>query len=222
MRQAMSGRSIAHRGGEIALLVTLGAVTAAGAAWAMGRLPIRSDTRRPRMRSLAGDRGFRVERTVTVMRRPDELYARWRDLEHLPEFMPHLDSVTRLGNGRSRWAARGPGDIRVTWEAELTADEPGRLIAWRSVEGADVDNAGSVTFEEAPGNRGTEVKVRLSYAPPAGALGGAVATLLGKGAGRQVREDLRLFKQRIEAGEVATSGRTAGGHPAGTAAAEGD
>ena len=110
MRQGISGRSIAHRGGEAALLVTLGAVTAAGAAW--GRLPIRSDTRRPRMPSLAGGRGFRVERTVAVMRRPDELYARWRDLEHLPELMPHLDSVTRLGNGRSRWAARGPVSYR--------------------------------------------------------------------------------------------------------------
>ena len=116
-------------------------------------------------------------------------------------------TVTPLGDGRSRWTARGPGDIPLSWEAEIVADEPGRLIAWRSVEGAEVDNAGSVRFTPAPGGRGTEVKVLLSYAPPAGRLGTAVATVLGRSGDQQVREDLRRFKQRMEADEVATAAR---------------
>ena len=165
------------------------------------------DKRRPDMPTLAGGRGLRVERTVTVVRSPAELYARWRDLARLPELMAHLESVTPLDGKRSRWVARGPGDVRVTWEAELTADEPDRLIAWRSVPGSDVDNAGSVTFAEAPGARGTEVTVHLSYAPPAGRVGGAVAALLGRGGDRQVREDLRRFKQILETGEAATGAR---------------
>jgi uncharacterized membrane protein len=159
------------------------------------------------MPTLAGGRGLRVERTVTVLRPREELYAQWRDLARLPELMPHLESVTPIDQTRSRWVARGPAGRRLGWEAEIVADEPGHLIAWRSVEGADVDNAGSVRFEPAPADRGTEVKVRLSYAPPAGRAGGAVATLLGRGGDRQVREDLRRFKQRMETGEVAMAGR---------------
>jgi uncharacterized membrane protein len=106
--------------------------------------------------------------------------------------------------------ARGPAESRLTWDAEIVADEPGALIAWRSIEGADVDNAGSIRFTPAPAGRGTEVKVLLSYAPPAGRAGGAVASVLGADADRQVREDLRRFKQRMEAGEVAMSGRRDG------------
>jgi uncharacterized membrane protein len=146
-----------------------------------------------------------VERTVTVLRPREELYRHWRDLARLPELMPHLESVTPVDATRSRWVARGPARRRLTWEAEIVADEPGHLIAWRSVEGADVDNAGSIRFTPAPADRGTEIKVLLSYAPPVGRAGGAVAAALGSGADHQVREDLRRFKQRMETGEVATS-----------------
>jgi uncharacterized membrane protein len=148
-----------------------------------------------------------------VLRPQEELYAHWRDLARLPELMPHLESVTPMDATRSRWVARGPGDRPLTWDAEIVADEPGRLIAWRSIEGADVDNAGSIRFTPAPADRGTEVKVLLSYAPPAGRAGGAVATVLGRGADRQVREDLRRFKQRMETGEMATSAPRPGREP---------
>ena len=158
--------------------------------------------RRPDMPTLAGGRGSHLERTVTILRSPAELYAEWRNLERLPEIMSHIESVTPLVGLRSRWVVRGPGDTRVTWEAEIVADEPERLIAWRSVGPADVEHAGSVRFTPAPGNRGTEVKVILTYAPPGGRLGVALATLLGRSPDQDIREDLRRFKQRMEAGEV--------------------
>jgi uncharacterized membrane protein len=116
--------------------------------------------------------------------------------------MSHVESVTPLVGLRSRWVVRGPGYIRVTWEAEIVADEADRLIVWRSVDHADVEHAGSVRFTPAPGGRGTEVKVILTYAPPAGRMGVALATLLGRSPDQDVREDLRRFKQRMEAGEV--------------------
>ncbi|HKZ08998.1 MAG TPA: SRPBCC family protein, partial [Methylomirabilota bacterium] len=164
--------------------------------------------RRPDVPTLARDHGERVERTVTVTRPAMEVYRVWRDLRRLPEFMPHLESVTPLSETRSRWVACGPGGMTVEWEAEIMADEPGRLIAWRSVHG-DVDNAGSVRFSEAPGTRGSEVKVQLRYAPPAGQVGAALATVFGHSADRQLREDLRRFKQVLEAGEIANPGRLA-------------
>jgi uncharacterized membrane protein len=164
--------------------------------------------RRPNMPALAGGRGCRIDRAVTVMRSADELYAQWRDLARLPDLMPHLESVTPLDETRSRWVTRGPADVRLTWDAELVADEPGRLIAWRSLPGAEVENAGSIRFTPTAGGRhGTEVKVLLSYAAPAGRLGSAVATILCRSGDRRVREDLRRFKQRMETNEVATNGR---------------
>lgn len=117
--------------------------------------------------------------------------------------MSHVESVTPLVGLRSRWVVRGPGDTRVTWEAEIVADEPERLLAWRTVGHADVEHAGSVRFTPASGDRGTEVKVILTYAPPAGRLGTALATLLGRSPDQDIREDLRHFKQRKEAGEIA-------------------
>ena len=182
---------------------------AAGAAWVASRNPRWSHDGRRRvdMPALATGRGARVERTVTILRSPDELYARWHDLARLPELMAHLESVTPLDEKRSRWVARGPGGTRVMWEAEITADEPGRLIAWRSVAGSDIENAGSVRFTPAPGGRGTEVKVLLSYELPAGRLGETAVTLLGESGDHEVREDLRRFKQRMETGEVATAAR---------------
>ena len=205
-------RSRSNRGADALGLAALVLVAGAGA-WGMTRLLSPRNGRRERrhgMATLSGGRGLRVERTMTIMRPADELYRAWRDLPRLPELMQHLESVTPLDGKRSRWSARGPGGVSVEWEAEIMADEPGRLIAWRSVPGSDVDNAGSVRFTPAPAERGTEVKVRLSYAPPAGRLGGAVATVFGRGADRQVREDLRRFKQRMEAGEVATAGAPSG------------
>jgi uncharacterized membrane protein len=148
---------------------------------------------------------------VTVNRAPDELYRQWRDLSRLPGLLPPVESVTPLGEKRSRWTVRGPGDMRLTWEAEIVADEPGKLIAWRSVESADVDNAGSVRFRPAPAGRGTEVEVRLSYAPPAGRAGGALAAVFGKSGDQQVREALRRFKQQMESGEMAVGAARRGG-----------
>jgi uncharacterized membrane protein len=143
---------------------------------------------------------------MTILRSPGELYLEWRDLTRWPDLVPMLESVARHDDRLSHWVARGPANTRIEWDAELVADEPGQLIAWRSVEGSDASNAGSVHFETAPGGRGTEVRVALTYTPPAGRLGAAMATIFGKSADRQVREGLRRFKQRMETHEIAVSG----------------
>jgi uncharacterized membrane protein len=189
------------RGPATLLVVLLGA--SALWIWTRPRTP-HAAKRRPDMPTLAGGRGLHVERTITVQRSPDELYRVWRDLESLPRLVPgYLVSVTPVGPGRTRWVVAGPGGLRAGWEAEFTADEPGRLIGWRSVPGASVDIAGSVRFDPVPGNRGTEIKVILTYAPPGGKLGAAAAALAGGGGDRLVREALRRFKQLVETGEIA-------------------
>ena len=161
------------------------------------------------------DSAIRVH-TITVNQSPEEVYRFWRDFENLPRFMSHLESVRITGERRSHWVAKAPGGTTVEWDAEITKDVPGQLIAWRSVEGADVENSGVVRFDPAPGGRGTEVRVELIYNPPGGVIGAGVAKLFGEEPGTQIKGDLRRFKQVIETGEVIHSDASIhkGMHPA--------
>lgn len=145
---------------------------------------------------IAAGHGSRVDATVVVRKPADEVYRFWRDFENLPRFMTHLIDVDTTTDGRSRWTARGPFGLTVRWEAEITADEPGRLIAWKSLSGSDVDTAGSVHFDRHP--QGTAVRVELKYDPPAGKVGAALARLVGKDPQRQIDEDLRRFREVVE------------------------
>jgi uncharacterized membrane protein len=144
--------------------------------------------------------GVKVTRVLTIAREPAELYAFWRDFTNLPRFMPHLEKVEVLSPERSRWTTSGPLGKPVTWEAVIHNDVPNELIAWRSVEPADIANAGSVRFTPAPVGRGTEVKVTMEYDPPLGSAGAAAARLLGAEPGQQVADSLRRLKSMMETG----------------------
>jgi len=150
-------------------------------------------------------RVLEMRQSTTVNRPAEELYRFWHDFENLPRFMSHLQSVQVTGDRRSHWKAKAPAGTTVEWDAEITEDRPNERIAWRSLEGADVDNSGSVQFVPAPGGRGTEVHVELSYDPPGGPLGAWVAKLFGEAPDQQVFDDLRHFKQVMETGEVVLS-----------------
>lgn len=152
--------------------------------------------------------GTTVSKSLIINRSPEELYRFWRDFENLPRFMKHLESVRVTADGRSHWVAKAPAGTSVEWDAEITEDRPNELIAWRSLEGSDVDNSGSVQFESAPGNRGTIVRVEIEYNPPGGVIGAAVAKLFGEEPGQQAQEDLRCLKQVMETGEVVLSDGT--------------
>ena len=164
--------------------------------------------RRSTRSGVSSFRGLELTAAVTVAKAPEEVYDFWRGLERLPGFMWHLESVEWTGEGRTRWTAKAPLGTSVTWDAELTEDVRGEVIAWRSLPGADVDNSGSVRFAAAPAGRGTEVRVHLRYAVPGGRLGATVARLLGEDPHQQVEDDLRRFKQVLETGEVVRSDGT--------------
>jgi len=159
---------------------------------------------------------IRVQKTVTINRSPEELYRFWRDFQNLPRFMNHLGSVQVIGDKRSHWVARGPAGMRVEWDAEVIEDRSNEVIKWRSLEGSDVDNVGSVRFERAPGGRGTVVRVEIEYSPPAGVIGAGLAKLFGEDPEWQLKDDLRRFKQVMEAGEVVTTEGQPAGRPSST------
>ena len=157
------------------------------------------------------DPTIHIRKSFHVHRPVQELYRFWRDFKNLPRVMQHLETVEQTEDGRSRWTARGPAGSRIHWDAEVTEDRPGEVIAWRSVEGSMVENWGSVKFTAAPGGRGSFVSVALHYDPPAGSVGVAFARLLGEEPLLQLEEDLRRFKQIMEAGEaITTEGQSAG------------
>jgi uncharacterized membrane protein len=150
-----------------------------------------------------------IEASLTVGRPAQELYSYWRRLENLPHFMRHLESVTETTDGRSHWIAKTPVGSRVEWDAEVVDEREGQHISWRSLPGSQVHNAGSVLFETLPGGRGTMVRTTFELSPPGGAPpGGAAGRLAAKALGpitkQQVHEDLRRFKNLMEAGEIPT------------------
>jgi uncharacterized membrane protein len=156
---------------------------------------------------------IRTGQSVHVNRSPEEVYSFWKNYENFPRFMYHLESVKVTGDKRSHWVAKAPVGTKVEWDAETIQDLPHERIAWRSLEGSTVRNSGEVRFERAPGDRGTIVRVAVEYRPLAGPIGAAIAKIFRRGPGQQIREDLRRFKQLIEAGEIITTE----GQPAGRA-----
>lgn len=153
----------------------------------------------------ASDTIVDIVKSIAINRPAQELYDEWRKFEQLPQIMRHLESVQELGDGRSHWIARAPGGTVVEWDSEVIADEPGKLLAWRSLPNAEIENMGTIRFEPMPGKRGTLLRVELEYRPPGGKLGATLAKLLGEEPEVQMQEDLRRFKQRMETGEVSTT-----------------
>jgi uncharacterized membrane protein len=149
--------------------------------------------------------GIKIKKSVTVNASPEQLYSFWRNLSNLPKLFDNVLSVEVLDPARSHWTLSVPGGMTLEWDAEITVDRKNEMIGWRSLDGADLDNAGYVRFERATGGRGTVVRVALQYNPPVGKVGAVLSTLLGEKPGSQVQEALRKLKQLMEAGEIPTT-----------------
>ena len=155
--------------------------------------------------------GVQVREQVTINRSVADLYRFWRNVENLPRVMSYLEDVTKLGDRRSRWVAKGPAGQKIDWEAEITDARENELVAWRSLEGSEVPNEGSVRFSRSPDGSGTVVDVALTYHPPGGKAGSAVAKLFGREPAQEIRRDLERFKDRVESGNLILASGTQGG-----------
>jgi uncharacterized membrane protein len=141
--------------------------------------------------------------SILVNCSPQEVYRFWRDIENLPRFMNRLETVSDLGNVRSRWVALGPGGRTIRWDSEITSDRENEHIAWRSLPGSDVQVDGRVEFQQAPAGRGTLIAANIVYSPSLG-TGNILARFLNKGASFIMRQDLRRLEALMEAGEIPT------------------
>jgi uncharacterized membrane protein len=187
---AMTGTSMALRGAAGWCPV----YAAAGINGAVGAR--RSAQSRDSRSALSGSRGVHVRDRITIRRDVETVYRFWRRLENLPRLIDHLESVVQTDETYSHWVARGPFGLRVEWDAQIINEIPNRLLAWRSLEGADLVSAGSVHFRETP--LGTELHVVMQYAPPAGKPGAALAWFFGETPAQQLREGLERLQHELE------------------------
>lgn len=170
-------------------------------------------TARQKRSGVPDNLGIKIERSITIKRPREEIFSFWRDFRNLSHFMNGIERIELSSEKCSHWVVKGPAGRTVEWDAEIINEHPNQLIAWESLPGAELQNAGSVRFEPAPGAWGTEVRVSLEYSPPGGILGALGAKLFGKAPEQQMEEDLSRLKQVLEAGEVATTA----GQPVGKA-----
>jgi uncharacterized membrane protein len=188
---AFEGVRTKRPGGKALTMLGLGLL-----ARAAGNLPAR------RLVGLgAGPRAIDVQKTIRVAAPDDRVWELWSDFENFPRFMSHLREVRKIDEGRSHWVAVGPAGVPVEWDAIVTDWVPNQLIGWKSVEGSTVETAGRVHFQPTPEGE-TEIEVQMSYHPPAGAVGHAVATLFGADPKRAMDEDLVRLKSLLETGKT--------------------
>ena len=147
--------------------------------------------------ALSGDRGVHIRESVTINAPPDQIYRFWRQLDRLPEVMPHLERVEQLDTRRSKWTAKAFDRVPISWNAEIINEVPFETIGWKTLPGEVIQNAGSVTFKPVPGS-GTEVRVHLQYAAPGGKAAGWLARMAGEDPARLTREGLLALKHQLE------------------------
>ena len=155
----------------------------------------------------AGRRAVDVQKIINVNAPVEEVYRFWSNFENFPRFMSHVREVKNLGNGRWRWTVDGPAGVPVSWNAVVTKQVDNEVLAWRSEEGSIVGNAGIVRFQ--PNEQGgTRIDIKMTYNPPAGALGHAVASFFGSDPKSAMDDDLVRFKTLIEQGKTTAKGET--------------
>jgi uncharacterized membrane protein len=185
--------------------VSFAAVTGILAVDALAASQLTRHRRHPLISGVAAPTDLYFEASIATAKSPEECYRFWRNVENLPRFMDGVQSVQARDERRLHWVAEGPAQSTIEWDCEITEDRPGSALAWRTVDGAQIPNAGSVIFEGAPSGRGTIVRLSIHYSPSGGRLTTGLARLLRQDPQARVREDLRRFKQLLEAGEIATT-----------------
>jgi uncharacterized membrane protein len=148
----------------------------------------------------AGERAIEVEKTISVSVPLEQVWELWSNFENFPRFMAHVREVRKIDEGHSHWVAIGPAGVPVEWDAVVTDWVPEQFIGWASVEGSAVATKGNVRFRPVAAGQ-TEIDVQLSYNPPAGLVGHAVASLAGADPKQAMDEDLGRLKSLLEAGK---------------------
>ncbi len=196
-------------------------ITALRFAWTAGSLGIplalagggvllRAFTNRPVRGALGmtdSRRGIELEKTMEIHAPVERVYELWSNPESLPKVMSHVKEVRKIGDETYHWTVSGPAGVSVSWDATITSRIPNRILAWESIPGATVQNAGIVRFDPTP-NGGTRVHLRISYNPVGGVVSHALASLFGANPKHALDEDFVRLKSFLEEGKTTVHGQT--------------
>jgi uncharacterized membrane protein len=158
---------------------------------------------------IASGKALNIRVSMVINRPRSEVYRAWRNLSNLPIFMEHLTQVNEEDEVTSDWEMRIPGGLgKLRWKAEIVKERQDEMIAWQSVEGSEIRNAGKVGFREALGGEGTMVDVVLTYHAPMGKPGEKIAQLFTPMFKKMITQDIRNFKNFVEIGNYRAANAT--------------
>jgi len=178
-----------------------GGVTGKLLGTAGGVLALRGSFNRTMPELIGRGRGITVQKTITVHRPVEEVFELWSRLDNFPMFMEHVRDIdVEIGGNRSRWTVDGPAGTKVEFEAEMCELVTDSVIAWKTLPNQPIDHEGRVRFEELSG--GTRVHVQMTYRPPGGVIGHAIAHLLGWDPKARMDDDLVRMKALLEEGKT--------------------
>jgi uncharacterized membrane protein/osmotically-inducible protein OsmY len=164
-------------------------------------LALRGSINQPMPDIVGRGHGVTVQKTIFVRRPINDVFDVWSRFDNFPMFMQHVREIDlEIGGRRSRWTVDGPAGTKLEFEAETTDFEPDRVIAWKTVPHQPVDHEGRVRFEEVTG--GTRVNVQMTYRPPGGIVGHAIAHILGWDPKARMDDDLVRMKALLEEGKT--------------------
>ena len=125
------------------------------------------------------------------------VYDTWRNLENLPHFLKHIKKIKVTDDIHSHWVLKTPGKIpSVEWNAEIIDQEDARELSWRSLPGSMIETAGKINFADTL--NATQVLIMISYRPPAGFIGSAIAKFLNPSLKKMIEDDILKFKNYVE------------------------
>jgi uncharacterized membrane protein len=155
---------------------------------------------------LAG-KGITVQKTINIDAPLSDVFEFWSNPENYPRVTSHIREIKKIGENRYHWKLAGPGGLSVEWEGSITRIIPNELVAWASLPGSLVANAGVVRFDPNY-DASTRLHVQMAYEPPAGVLGHVIAELLGADPKSALDEDLVRVKSLFEQGKTRVHGHT--------------
>ena len=182
---------------------SVGAAAGLGGAMLLARSIFNTSLRR--MSGAGARAGLRLQKTMHIAASEADLYEFWVNPENYPRVFAHVKEVTREGDGIYRWQVIGPAGIPVTWTGKITSRIPGKMVEWHSEPGSAIENHGIIRLDGEEDGR-TRVHIQMSYTPPAGLLGHAVAALLGMDPKSLMNQDLVQLKAVFERGTTRVRG----------------
>jgi len=138
-----------------------------------------------------------VEESIDVAVPVSTAYNQWTQFESFPQFMGGVESITQTSETENHWVTKIGGVERV-FDTEITEQHPDERVAWKSTDGTT--HAGVVTFHRL-GDAETRVTVQLDWDPET--FIEKVGSVVGAD-DRQVKSDLKAFKEFIEAQGAST------------------